>query len=307
MTFRPFAVALALCLLLIRSAHAEDRGLAVLVGSSEGDPIVLKISDELRALGFEVEVAQHGSDRARIRNRAKPNDAVAVVLIDEREIEVRIVTPEQVQERRLARRGTDASTSALAAVEVIRGYLVPVEQSPRDVPGTSPPIPATPAASPQPKLPSITARLGAGFMSAGSYPTLASVTLGGAKHFGRFAVDVSAVATMPRADAWSGGLDVDAQFAPLGFTRPVSFALGIGAGGLAVAYKEDAKKYSTDLLLVPHVGLVARAAITQSFFARVDAKFGVAVPSPEFKTKTGSDIQFGSTTQSVTVAVEVAW
>src|SRR6187549_1338398 len=99
MTYRLFAMALASCLLLMRSAHAEDRGVAVLVGSSEGDPIVLKISDELRTLGFEVEVAPHGSDRSRIRNRAKPDDAIAVVLVDERELEVRIVTPGQVQER----------------------------------------------------------------------------------------------------------------------------------------------------------------------------------------------------------------
>jgi len=302
MSYRALAIGAAACLVMMRSAHAEDRGVAVLSAASEGDPIVLKISDELRALGFEVEVAPHGSDPAGIRQRAKRDDAVAVVLVDEREIEVRVVTSDQVHERRFPRRAADPSTSALAAVEVIRGYLVPVEQGPNNTVPTLPP-----ASLPRPKPPSISARLSGGFVSPGSFPTLGAATLGGAKHFGRLAIDVSAVAALPRAFAWLGGLTLGAQFAPLGYTRPVSFAVGIGVTGLAVAYKEDAKKYTTELVAVPHAGVAIRAALADSVFARIDGMFGVSVPSPGFKTKTGGDIQFGSSVAGASAGIEVAW
>lgn len=303
MSYRVFGIMVVACLTATRTAYAEDRGLVVLVGPSEGDPTVLKISDELRVLGFDVAVAPHGTDRARIRERAKTGDAVAVMVVDERDIEVRVVTPEQVHERHVTRRPADPSTSALEAVEVIRGYLVPVEH-PKDATPTGPEPPAAPLPD-EPR--SWSARLSGGFMSAGSFPTLGSLTLGGSKHFGRLAIELSAVGTVPRADAWGGGLDLGVQFAPLGYTRPVSFAVGVGATGLAVAYKEDGKKYSTDAAAVPHVGAVIRARITESFFARVDGMFGVSIPSPGFKTKTGSDIQFGSSVAALSAGLEVAW
>ncbi|HEY5920598.1 MAG TPA: hypothetical protein VIV11_02960 [Kofleriaceae bacterium] len=301
MSYRAFA--LVVCLVVTRSAYAEHRGLAVLVGSTEGDPIVLKISDELRALEFEVEVARHGSDRARIRQRANKADAVAVVLVDDREIEVRVVTAEQVHERRIPRRAADPGTSALAAVEVVRGYLVPVERGAKDA--ALPPPEPTATTPDQPR--SWSARLSGGFMSAGSFPTQGAVTLGGAKHLGRLAIELSTVATIPRADAWTGGLDAGLQFSPLGFTRPVSFSVGIGATALVILYKEDGKKYTAEVAALPHVGAVVRAAINESVSARVDGRFGVSVPSPGFKTKTGSDIQFGSSVVAASAGLEVAW
>lgn len=308
MRYRAFAIAVAACLTVTRSADAEDRGLAVLVGASEGDPIVLKISDELRALGFEVEVAPHGSDRARLRRRATRDDAVAVVLVEEREIEVRVVTAAQVHERRLERRAADPSTGALAVVEVIRGYLVPVErESERESADAAPVAPAPTPARSRGKRPSVSARLAGGFATAGSFPALGIATVGAAKHVGRLSIGVSALAAIPGADAWFGGLDVSVQFAPLGYRRPVSFAAGIGVTGLAIAYKEDAKKYNNDAAALPHVDVVVRAAITDRAFARVDGAFGVSIPSPDFKSKTGSDIQFGSSVVAATAGVEVAW
>lgn len=298
------AIVVAACLVLTRTGYAEDRGLAVLVGASEGDPIVLKISDELRVLGFEVEVAPYGSERVRIRQRANRDDAVAVVLVDEREIEVRVVTAEQVRERRFSRHAADTSTSALAAVEVVRGYLVPVERAPKD---EAPLPPERSTIHPDKRSRSLSARLSGGFVTAGSFPTQGSATLGGAMHVGRFAIELSALTTMPRADAWCGGFDVGLQFAPLGFTRPVSFSVGIGAMGLAVAYKEDAKKYTTEAAALSHVGFVLRAAITESVSVRVDGTFGVTIPSPEFKSKAGSDVQFGSSLGALSAGIEAAW
>lgn len=303
MSSRAFAIVLAACLAVTRAVYAEDRGLAVLVGASEGDPIVLRISDELRALGFVVEVAPHGSDRARIRERANRNDAVAVVLVDEREIEVRVVTSHQVQERRLSRGATDPSTSALAAVEVVRGYLVPVPQPPE----ASAPTGAEPmTARPHANAPSITARLGGGLVSAGTFPLQGSATLAGAKHFGRLAIELAALATVP-GDGWCGGADLGVQFVPLGFSRPVSFAIGIGASGLVVAYKEDGKKYSAEAAALPHVGVVVRAPIAGPVSARVDGSFGVSIPSPTFKSKTGSDLRFGASVTAVSAGIELAW
>jgi len=140
MSRRGAVIAAAICLAVTRPASADDRGLAVLVGASDGDPIVLKISDELRALGFEVEVAPHGSDRDRIRSRALHGDAVAVVLVNADEIEVRVAVGQDVEQRRIPRRrDIDTSTSALAAVEVVRGYLVPVDaRAPADSIATPP-------------------------------------------------------------------------------------------------------------------------------------------------------------------------
>jgi hypothetical protein len=302
MSYRAFAIAATAGLMITGVAYAEDRGLAVLVGSSDGDPIVLKISDELRALGFEVEVAPHGSDRARIRKRAKRGDAVAVVLVDEREIEIRVVTSDQVHDQRLSRRASDPSTNALAAVEVVRGYLVPVGEA-RKEPATNTPV----VLSPPKQAPTLSARLSAGFVSAGSFPTQGAVTLGGAKHLGRLAIELTAVATIPGADAWSGGLGLGLQFAPLGVTRPVSFSAGIGMMGLVVAYKEDGKKYTTEAAALPHVGATGRVAISESVFVRLDGMFGVSVPSPGFKSKTGSDIEFGSSVVAASAGIEVRW
>lgn len=302
MRYRVFAFVIAASLVVTRSAYAQERGLAVLVGASEGDPIVLKISDELRALGFDVEVAPHGTDRERIRKRARRDDAVAVVLVNEREIEVLVVTPEQVHDRRFPRRESDQSTSALAAVEVVRGYLVPV-QEPTNVTSNAP----EPKTVRPTKAPSFSVRLSSGFVSAGSFPTQGSVTLGGARHFGRFAIDLGTVMTIPSADAWSAGVDVGFKLAPLGFTRPVSFAVGIGTMGLVVSYKEDGKKYTSEVTAVPHVAIAIRVVIRDSVSARVDGMFGAPVPSPAFKSKTGSDIQFGSTIVAASAGLEVAW
>jgi hypothetical protein len=303
MGHRSFAIVLAVCLAVPRPAHADDRGLAVLVGNSEGDPIVLKISDELRALGFVVEVAPHDSDRARIRERAKRDDAVAVVLVDERDIEVRVVTAEQVHERHLSRGAADPSTSALAAVEVVRGYLVPVPQTPET---SAPTAPEPSTARPREKAPSISVHLGGGFVSARSFPSQASATLGGAKHFGRLAIELAAVATVP-GDGWCGGIDLAVRFAPLGYTRPVAFAVGVGTTGLAVAYKEDGKRYSADAAALPYAGVVVLAPIAGMVSARVDGSFGVSIPSPTFKSKTGGDVQFGSSVTAVSVGIELAW
>jgi hypothetical protein len=301
-SFQVLAI-MASCLVVTRFAYAQNRGLAVLVGPSDGDPIVLKISDELRALGFEVEVAPHGSDHARIRRRANQDDALAVVLVDAREIEVHVVTSEQVHKRRLSRRADDLGTDALAAVEVVRGYLVPVGRSPKDVAAIPPVAPAPPDNEPR----ALFARLTVGLMSAGSYPIQDTVTLGGAMHFGRLAIELAGVATAPRADAWSGGVAVGLQFAPLGVTRPISFSVGIGALGLAVAYREDGKKYTTEAVVVPDACVAVRAAISESVFVRVDAMFGVPIPSLTFKSKTGSDIQFGSSVATASAGIEVAW
>jgi hypothetical protein len=43
MSRRSQAIVAAVCLAVTRPASADDRGLAVLVGPSDGDPIVLKI------------------------------------------------------------------------------------------------------------------------------------------------------------------------------------------------------------------------------------------------------------------------
>jgi hypothetical protein len=294
-------------LAVTRPASADDRGLAVLVGASDGDPIVLKISDELRALGFEVEVAPHGSDRDRIRSRARRDDAVAVVLVDNDEIEVRVAVGQEVEQRHIPRRrDTDMSTSALAVVEVVRGYLVPVDtQAPKDT--TQAPPSSSGAVSIARDDRTLSVRLSAGLVYAGRFPTLAAVALGAAKQFGRVGIEVSAVAAIPRAEAWCGGAGVGLRYALLDHARPISVVVAGGVAGLAVAYQEDAKKWTTTAAVLPYLDLAIGVVIIGPFVARVDGTIAAAIPAADFKSKTGSDVRFGSPVAGVSAGVELVW
>jgi hypothetical protein len=309
MSRRARAIVVAVGLVVTRPVSADDRGLAVLVGASDGDPIVLKISDELRALGFEVEVAPPGSDRDRIRSRAGRDDAVAVVLVDEREVEVHVAVGKEVQLRHIPRRqDTDTSTSALAAVELVRGYLVPVDaRAPNDSGQTPPDAPGAMSAPRDDELRSLSVRLGVGLENAGNFPTQGAMTLGVAKQFGRAGIEVSAAATIPRAEAWSGGIGVGLRYALLGHARPISLVVAGGLAGLAVAYQEDAKKWTIKAAALPYVDLAVRVAITGPFAVRADGMIAVAIPAPEFKSKTGSDVRFGSSVTAVSAGVELVW
>ena len=290
-----------------RPASADDRGLAVLVGPSDGDPIVLKISDELRALGFEVEVAPHGSDRDRVRSRARRDDAVAIVLVDKDEIEIRVAVGQEVEQRHIPRgRDTDMSTSALAVVEVVRGYLVPVdEQTPKSTP-QGPPNSAG-AISTAREDRTLSMRLSAGSVYAGNFPTLGAVTLGAAKQFGHLGIEVSAVAAIPRAEAWCGGGGVGLRYALLDHAHPISVIVGAGLAGLAVAYQEDGKKWSTTAAALPYLDLAIGVAIGGPLAARVDGMIGAAIPATDFKSKTGGDVRFGSSVAGVSAGVELVW
>jgi hypothetical protein len=301
------AIVAAVCLAAARPVYADDRGLAVLVGPSDGDPIVLKISDELRALGFEVEVAPHGSDRDRIRSRARRNDAVAVVLVDKDEIEVRVVVGQDVEQRHIPRRrDTDMSTNALAAVEVVRGYLVPVDaRAPKNTP-QAPPIPPNAVSTVRDDR-TLSVRLSGGLVYAGNFPSLGAVTLGAAKQFGRVGIEVSAVAAVPRAEAWCGGGGVGVRYALLDHTRPISVVVSGGVAGLAVAYQEDGKKWTTKAAALPYVDLAIGAVIIGPLAARVDGMIGAAIPAADFKSKIGSDVRFGSSVAGVSAGVELVW
>lgn len=301
------AIVAVISLAVTRPASADDRGLAVLVGASEGDPIVLKISDELRALGFEVEVAPPGSDRDRIRSRARRDDAVAVVLVDKDEIEVRVAVGQEVEQRHIPRRrDADMSTSALAAVEVVRGYLVPVDtQAPKDATQARPESPGAISTARDDRTFSL--RLSAGLVYAGGFPTLGAVTLGAAKRFGHVGIEVSAVAAIPRAEAWYGGAGVGLRYALLRHARPISVIVAGGVAGLAVAYQEDAKKWTTTAAVLPYIDLAIGVAIVGPLVARVDGTIGAAIPAADFKSKVGSDVRFGSSVAGVSAGVELVW
>lgn len=309
MSRRGQAIVAAVCLAAARPVYADDRGLAVLVGASDGDPIVLKISDELRALGFEVEVAPHGSDRDRIRSRARRDDAVAVVLVDKDEIEVRVAVGQDVQQRRIPRRrDTDMSTSALAAVEVVRGYLVPFDaRAPKDATQLPPNPPGAISTAREDEMRTLSVRLSAGLVYARNFPTLGTVTLGAAKQFGRVGIEASAVAAIPRADAWCGGAGAGLRYALLGQARPISLVVAGGVAGLAVAYQEDAKKWTTKAAALPYLDLAIGVAIIGPLIARVDGMIGAAIPAVDFKSKIEGDVRFGSSVAGVSAGVELDW
>jgi len=309
MSRRGAVIAAAICLAVTRPVSADDRGLVVLVGASDGDPIVLKISDELRALGFEVEVAPHGSDRDRIRSRARPGDAVAVVLVDKDEIEVRVAVGQDVEQRRISRRrDIDTSTGALAAVEVVRGYLVPVDaRAPADSIAAPPSPSGATSTAPEGEMRPLSVRLSAGLVYSGHFPTLGAVMLGAAKQFGRVGIEMSALAAIPRAEAWCGGAGVGLRYALLGQARPISLVVAGGVAGLAVAYQENAKKWTTKPAALPYLDLAIGVAIIGPFVVRLDGMIGAAIPAADFKSKTGSDVSFGSSVAGVSAGVELVW
>lgn len=302
-----FAI-VAYVLATARVVWADIRRAAIVVGASASDPSALQISDELRAMGLEVEVVPHDSDRPRLRKRARSGDTDAVVLVSDREIEVLVAVDGEVQVQYIARRGdSDTSTSALAAVEVVRGLLVPVG-APRD----KVTAPVGPPVAVQVEDRRAYVRVGLGFMMS-AMPTQQVATLGGGWWFGPAGLEVTATAALtgtdlePSSPLWTGALGIAFHYALLDRRRRISVLVSGGVAGLLLYFRDDKGKWNGEGAAVPYLGVGLRARIAGGVVARLDGIVGVVTPEPAFDLKSGEIASFGTTAQQLTAGVELSW
>lgn len=299
--------ALVLVACAATAAFADTRT-AVVVGASASDPSALQISDELRAMGLEVEVVPHDSDRARIRKRARSEEADAVVLVSEREIEVLVVVEGKVQVQYISRRSdTDTSTSALAAVEVVRGLLVPVDPPPVDVIA-----PVVPPVGSHAENRDAYARFGLG-VSLSELPTQEVVTFGAGWFWSRAGLELATTIALPGTNLqsgspfWTGTLGVAFQYAILERRRRISVLAFGGVAGLMMYVRDDNKKWNGEAAAVPYLGVGTRVRVVGIMSARLDGTLGVPFPVPEIRLRAGEIASFGHSATQLTAGVELAW
>jgi hypothetical protein len=157
---------IALAAWLVAGAAAAEAPRVVLLGAAEDDPIVVKVRDELRVLGVEVEFVPAPEEAGELAAVARARGADAVARVEAWPPEI-VLWVAGAREGAREIRVSDALTGpvepgllALRAIELLRGGLLPVAQ--RDAhaaatstgPGAPEAAPPRVLAAPEPSRPS---------------------------------------------------------------------------------------------------------------------------------------------------------
>jgi hypothetical protein len=233
--------------------------------------------------------------------------------------------------------GNDRATVALAAAEVLRGYLVagPAPREPAtgrsDGPGEAGMTPATErdagestATEPTiaddgagPEGTTVTARAGlAVFLSAGGVSDQLAIELGvAARVAGNAHLEVVSAVGVPGATitgkredtpVWTATLGAGLGYVLLGDEGPLTLVASAGIAGLLLLIEDNEKTLVRGAAL-PYLHAAAGVRIVDGLSARFDATGAIALPEPEVRLSAGRRPSFGRPLVTLGLGLALDW
>jgi hypothetical protein len=296
-------------------ARADEPVGVVVIGPSEQEPLVARVEQELRALGFVVTFSSTTSAESSDIARVSHASAVLRVATAPPQIRVWIAAQKRADPGGLEVEAgardfkidaptdkSDPAVVALGAVELLHGALLPVDAKPVAAPPLAPPPPAPPVdvanAPRQAERGPFAFQIGGGAAIAPGGVPGAPVIFAGASLEPWRGLEVALWTLLPTAPGTvmteegsihvhvgGGGADVGASLRDIGGRLDVHGALGAGlmvtaVDGDARAGGGAASASASSVSFFPHARVAGAVRLVPWLSARADVLAGLLTPEP---------------------------